>query len=430
MTAEDVLARFHSTVIASPFIPHVPHYKQARFLMASEPEVLYGGAAGGGKSDAMLMAALQYVHVPDYSALILRRTYPQLSQEGGLIPRSQDWLRGKATWNEQRKSWTFPSGAVLAFGHLQHETTKYDYQSGEYQFIGFEELTQFTETQYLYLHSRTRRCEGSEVPIRIRATSNPGGVGHKWVKARFIDTVDSQRKFIPATLEDNPSLDKEEYERRLAALDPVTRAQLRDGDWTVAPQGETVFPTVEVRKITAEEREGVKQIHHGVDWGYFPHPWVYVETAYDPVPRASVSDPDGPKLPTVYILSELTATRASNEQTAEMVKARLEPPLQKHLIICDSAEPKSIAEYNKHGLNARGVKKGKGSVEWRVKWFQARRIVIDGEECPLSAKQFTGFEYVRTKDGEYTPVLPDEDDDTIDAAGYSLTPVMLDSVRR
>jgi predicted phage terminase large subunit-like protein len=206
--------------------------------MTDVPEVLYGGSAGGGKSDAMLMAALQYASAPGYSALILRRTYPQLAQEGGLIPRSHEWLAGTdAKWSAVDKAWTFPSGAVLAFGHMAYETTKYDYQSGEYQFIGFEELTQFSETQYRYMHSRTRRLLTSDVPIRVFATSNPGGIGHDWVRSRFIDSTDPARLFIPASLDDNPALDRETYVRSLDNLDPVTRAQLLNGDWTVREPG-------------------------------------------------------------------------------------------------------------------------------------------------------------------------------------------------
>ena len=226
-------------MLANKWIPHNPHPKQARFLTDERPEVLFGGAAGGGKSDAMLMAALMYVDVPGYSALILRRTYPQLSQEGGLIPRSHEWLSGTdAKWSERDKAWTFPSGAVVAFGHMAYETTKYDYQSGEYQFIGFEELTQFTETQYRYMHSRTRRLMESTVPIRMRATSNPGGIGHEWVRAHFVDAdITPDKGFVPSGLDDNPSLDRETYERSLANLDPITRAQLLRGDWTVRAAG-------------------------------------------------------------------------------------------------------------------------------------------------------------------------------------------------
>jgi len=227
------------------------------FLGATEDELLFGGAAGGGKSDAMLMDALQYVDYPGYAALLLRRTFGELTQPEGLIPRSHEWgLRAKgAVWHEGLHEWQFPSGAKLSFGHMQYENDKHQYQSGAYQYIGFEELTSFTRTQYTYMLSRARRLEGSSLPVRIRSSSNPGGVGHDWVKARFItpadpnvahvtveeiDGVRVQRslRFIPSRLADNPSLDRTEYIRSLSGLDAVTRAQLLEGDWDVLPQGD------------------------------------------------------------------------------------------------------------------------------------------------------------------------------------------------
>jgi len=202
-------------------------------------EALYGGAAGGGKSEALLMAALQYVDVPGYSAILFRRTYTDLSLPNALMDRAHQWLDGtEAKWNEREKTWHFPSGATLSFGYLETENDKYRYQSAEFQFIGFNELTQFTESQYRYLFSRLRRLRDSRVPLRIRAASNPGGVGHEWVKQRFI--VEGERygrPFIPARLEDNPYLDAEEYKKSLANLDPVTREQLLNGDWSARQNG-------------------------------------------------------------------------------------------------------------------------------------------------------------------------------------------------
>jgi len=221
----------------SDWIPHQPHPKQAAFLWLQGREAFYGGAAGGGKSDALLMAALQYADVPGYSAILFRRTFADLDLPDAIMDRSLEWLSGtKAHWSSQGKQWTFPSGATLTFAYLATERDKYRYQSAQFQFIGFDELTQFPETQYLYLFSRLRRLKDGQVPLRMRSASNPGGIGHEWVKQRFI--VEGRtfgRVFIAASLSDNPSLDQDTYRLSLAELDPHTRAQLLQGDWdTVA----------------------------------------------------------------------------------------------------------------------------------------------------------------------------------------------------
>jgi predicted phage terminase large subunit-like protein len=226
------------TVLDSPWIPHAPTTKQAAFLTVPVREALFGGAAGGGKSDSLLMAALQYVDEPGYAAILFRRTYADLALPGAIMDRSKEWLSGKAArWNEREKTWTFPSGATLSFGYLEHEQDKYRYQGSEFQFAGFDELTQLGESQYRYLFSRLRRLKGSSVPLRMRAASNPGGVGHGWVLQRFITERRPDRLFIPATLDDNPYLDRDEYVKSLQDLDPYTRAQLLNGDWFARPPG-------------------------------------------------------------------------------------------------------------------------------------------------------------------------------------------------
>ncbi len=182
------------------------------------------------------MAALQYVDIPNYSAILFRRTYNDLSLPGALMDRAKQWLNGKQgiRWNEQTHTFTFPSGAKLTFGYLDTETDKYRYQGAEFTFIGFDELTQFTESQYTYLLSRLRRLKDSYVPLRVRCATNPGGVGHEWVKQRFlIEGTANNRVFVPARLDDNPSIDKESYIPNLNQLDPVTRKQLLDGNWDV-----------------------------------------------------------------------------------------------------------------------------------------------------------------------------------------------------
>lgn len=226
------------TVTENPFIPIAPTEPQAYFLTAPVQEIMYGGAGGGGKSVALLAAALQYVDEPRYAALLLRRRLSDLYLPDALIPLSHLWLSGsKARWNGQQHQWTFPSGATVTFGYLEHENDKYRYKGAAFNFVGYDELTQFSETQYRFLFSRLRRDEDSSVPQRMRSATNPGDVGHEWVRNRFIDTDADNRLFIPASLSDNPYLDIESYRQSLAELDPVTRAQVEHGDWDVRPEG-------------------------------------------------------------------------------------------------------------------------------------------------------------------------------------------------
>ena len=255
--------------ITPRWAPHEPHAKQAEFLALDCLEALYGGAAGGGKSDALLMAALQYVDTPGYAALLLRRTYADLALPGAIMDRAATWLSGtKAVWNGQDKRWTFPSGATLTFGYLDTEKDRFRYQGAEVQFLGFDELTQFPEAWYRYILSRLRRLQGSAVPLRARSASNPGGLGHDWVRRRFVDgNSDSGARFVPATLADNPHLDRESYERSLAQLDPITRRQLLDGVWVRDGAGLVYAHFDEVRN-TVDAAPPLTNWLLGIDYGF------------------------------------------------------------------------------------------------------------------------------------------------------------------
>jgi phage terminase large subunit-like protein len=242
------------------FCPVQPTERQHEFLQLNVPEAFYGGAAGGGKSTALLMGALQYAYVPGYAALILRRDLPRLSLPGGLVPKSHEWLRGsQATWNARRCQWTFPTGgppATITFGYLHSPLDKYRYCSSEYQYIAFDELTEFDEEDYLFLFSRLRRTHGLSAPLRIRSASNPGGPGHLWVKNRFINLhslaaggrqaaeaqtrgvfVSGGRGYVPALIADNPHLLGDEYRQSLIHLPPVIRERLLHGDWSIQEEG-------------------------------------------------------------------------------------------------------------------------------------------------------------------------------------------------
>jgi predicted phage terminase large subunit-like protein len=232
------MALLQETVIENPFIPHTPTAQQALFLTAPVRECFFGGAAGGGKSAALLMAALQYVTRPGYAALMLRKSFADLRLPGALIDMSHQWLSGTAaTWNGADNAWTFPGGSSLTFGYLGNASDMYRYQSSAFAFIGFDELSQFEEQAYRFMFSRNRRNANSTVPLRVRSASNPGGIGHQWIKKRFIDDFGADRLFVPARLTDNPHLDAAAYLESLAQLDPVTRAQLQHGDWDIQPEG-------------------------------------------------------------------------------------------------------------------------------------------------------------------------------------------------
>ena len=231
-----------------------PQPKQKIFMSRPENEALYGGAAGGGKSDCAIVEALRQVHIPHYKGIILRKTYPQLSE---LIDRSSEIYRRafpKAKYNDTKHCWTFPSGAKIYFGAMQYTKDRTNYQGKRYDFIDFDELTQFTWDEYSYLFSRNRP-NGPGTRCYIRAQANPGGIGHGWVKERFITAAPPMktiyedvkiampdgttkihrrsRIFVPSSVFDNKILmeNNPEYVASLASLPEKERNALLYGDW-------------------------------------------------------------------------------------------------------------------------------------------------------------------------------------------------------
>jgi len=232
------------------FIPFEPTIKQSAYLLLPQKEAFYGGAAAGGKSIAILMLALQYFNEPGYSGVVIRRKSKDLKQPGGLLTVAKEWLmpfveKGELHYSAKDQMFTnFETGgkpAYLKFGHLAYDADKYSYQGGNYHFIGFDELTQISESNYKYLLSRLRRADISTIPCRVRSTANPGGIYHKWVKFRFVaDSSDRNKIFLPADLFDNPHVDKEDYISSLSELPRVERERLLSGDWDVELEGSYV----------------------------------------------------------------------------------------------------------------------------------------------------------------------------------------------
>ena len=252
---------------------------QTDFLAASEKDVLYGGAAGGGKSFAMLVDPLRYCHKKVHRALILRRSMPELRE---LIDKSRELYPQAfpgSKFREVEKIWNFPSGAKIEFGFLERDADVYRYQGQSYSWIGFDEITHLpTEFSWNYLASRLRTID-SEIETYLRCTANPGGVGSHWVKKRYIDVSPINtsfkgndgltRKFIPAKLIDNPYLAKDgAYEIMLKSLPPTQRKQLLEGNWDVAEGAAFTEFDMDVHVIPPFVIPLAWERVKGIDYGY------------------------------------------------------------------------------------------------------------------------------------------------------------------
>jgi predicted phage terminase large subunit-like protein len=280
--------------VVRPWAPETPSEMQRIFLGLDAEEVFFGGTAGGGKSSALLLAALQYVDVPGYSAGLFRLTKADMLKPDAILARSNTWFAGtRAWWDTGEHAWKFPTSGAPASIHFGYaaslsEVTK-RYQGAAFQFLGIDELTSWLEPPYRFLFSRLRKPRAMPVPLRMRASGNPGGRGHEWVKRRFVEyakhntagtdaredirdavtgrkalpqppvyasppsaeAVDAARAagreaqpayFVPSFKEDNPGLDTEAYAAQLARLDPVTRKWLEKGDWDAAHGGNFFKP--------------------------------------------------------------------------------------------------------------------------------------------------------------------------------------------
>lgn len=232
------------------YIKQTPTALQAAGLFATQRTILLGGAAGPGKSSWELMKALQFVEVPEFRSLILRRTFPQLAMSGGLMERAHEWLAGTgAKWKADFRQWRFPSGAVMQFGHMEHIGNIDNYSGHEYHTICIDESTAFLERMIRSLYRCQRQSIESKLPIQMCLGSNPGGVSHDFHKQVFRigdDAADLEGDdvelfadaiFIPGKLEDNPHINQEGYRKSLMHLDPITRRRLLGGDWSARDTG-------------------------------------------------------------------------------------------------------------------------------------------------------------------------------------------------
>lgn len=169
--------------------------------------------------------------------------------------------------------------------------------------------------------------------------------------------------------------------------------------------GGNVFDNLELREITDEEIAQFDRIYQGVDWGWFPDPFAFIRLHYD---RARE---------TIYLMDEIYQNKLTNEASGDIIIQR---GYKDAYITCDSAEPKSVADYRAMGLQAKAAVKGPGSVDYGMKWLQRRKIVIDRKRTPNAYNEFVNYEYDRNKDGDIISGYPDENNHLIDATRYAV----------
>lgn len=232
----------------------VANSPQTEFMSRTEDEVLFGGAAGGMKTMSLLHYPVRdLLRIPKLQALYCQRENNRMRDV--LVLAQEYFIPLGATYNKTEQIFVFPNGSRYEFGHMEHEDSKYRYMGRGFDIICFDELTQFTESQYLYLFSRNRGVSNPGYRAKMRAATNPGGIGHSWVKARFVDALvpyktrffirvnnedlrchpetpfAKSRAFIPSRVTDNPYYRDSAYVANLMALPDNERRALLEGDW-------------------------------------------------------------------------------------------------------------------------------------------------------------------------------------------------------
>ena len=364
---------------------YTPTQRQAEFHDAEEFDVLFGGAAGGGKSKALVMHTLRAcVHHPGLRVGAFRRTYGELKES--LLAELANVAFGKdigARWNGTEYELRFPNGSVIMFRYAESIADATRRQGGQYQLLAFDERTLLAPEVVSFLESRLRSGRADIPVLGIRSSSNPGGPGHGAVKARYIagthhgekvvtDVRGRTVRFIPSKLADNPHVNPE-YADDLKALDPKLRKAFLDGDLDVfAGQMFTEWRHDRHTLAPIELPAGWKR-YNGVDWG-FAAPWCVLWAAVDEDGR-------------VWIYRELYATQVGETDQAQRI--RQAEDVDEHLTAryADDAmwatrgDAKPIAEvYADEGVDLTEAGKGPGSRV--IGWQRIHSYLAEAPACP------------------------------------------------
>lgn len=297
---------------------------QTAFLASTAREVMYGGAAGGGKTDALIACALRWADHPKHRALMLRRTRPQLQEVIDRTIQVYPEIVPGAVWKEAESRWKFPSGAIIQMGYAEHEQDIYNFKTFEYNLICFDELTSFTEKQYLFMFLRNR-TKSVDLPPMIRSGTNPGDIGHEWVFRRFIDkrepyviyneTVEIEskphvisRQYIPSRVWDNPAMpNRDEYIAGIMQLAPEDVAAYLYGEWSRLAGA--MFQPLIIAPMNDLSDAKDYFIVRTIDFGIYDPTCVLWLAHY---PKTGLTD----------VVGELYMREASLDDVAKMVKIR------------------------------------------------------------------------------------------------------------
>lgn len=398
--------------VAAPFAPLLADMRTGK-----HSEYILPGGRGSGKSSFVGLAVVDLIMKnPMFHACVLRQVektvrdsvYAQILWAISVLKLDGEFTATRSPLEITRKS----TGQKIYFRGAD-EPGKIKSMKPEFGYIAvvwFEELDQFKGAESVRQIEQSV-IRGGDTAYKFK-TFNPPRSASNWANKYILDrgekclVTKSTYLDVPAEWLGQAFIDDAELTKR---INPAAY----DNEYLGVANGNggSVFDNVTVRKITEDEINTFGTILHGIDWGWYPDPFNYERVAYDAAHRR------------LYIYRELRCVKKSNRETADMLVNELGVAAD-DILICDSAEPKSVGDYRSYGLSARGAEKGPGSVNYSMKWLQSlTEIIIDPETCPAAADEFLSYEYERTKEGEIVTGYPDMNNHSIDAVRYAASPI-------
>lgn len=409
---ETVYTGIPADFIAPPFLPVLRD-----IALKKHSEYIFPGGRGSGKSSFVGLEVVDLIMKnPSLHACVLRQVektirdsvYAQILWAIDALGLGDEFAATRSPLEITRKS----TGQKIYFRGADEPGKIKSIKPG-FGYIGivwFEELDQFKGAESIRQIEQSV-IRGGDTAYNFK-TFNPPRSASNWANKYILNrgekclVTKSTYLDVPEEWLGRAFLDGAELTRQ---INPKAYENEYLGD--ANGNGGNVFDNVTVRKITDDEINTFGTILHGIDWGWFPDPFDYVRCAYDAPHRR------------LFIYREYRCNKKSNRETADILMNDY-GVTSDDIIICDSAEQKSVGDYRSYGLSARGAEKGPGSVNYSMKWLQSlTEIVIDPDACPYAAEEFLSYEYERTKDGEIITGYPDANNHSIDAVRYAASPI-------